>query len=79
MNNMILTLSDGSTKEVELVVKFKLDKFNDDYILYKLNDEYYAAKYVEEGENTRLITSLSDIEKKALTRVYDLLVKGSDK
>ena len=79
MNTMMLTLSDGTTKEVELVAKFKLDKFNDDYIIYRDNSEYYAAKFIEEGDNTKLITDLSDIEKKALTRVYDLLVKGSGK
>ena len=38
MNIMTLNKSDGTTQEVELIARFKLDKFDHDYIFYKFNN-----------------------------------------
>jgi hypothetical protein len=77
MDTMILNKADGATEEVEIVMTFKLEKFNnDDYVIYKNNDKYYAAKYVENGENTDLTTDLSDDEKQSLSEMFDKLRNG---
>ena len=76
MNIMTLNKSDGTTEEVELIARFKLDKFEHDYIFYRLNDEHYAAKFIENENDTMLITSFTKEETKALTKIYESLVKG---
>ena len=76
MNIMTLNKSDGTTQEVELIAKFKLDKFDHDYIFYKLNNEHYAAKFIENENDTTLITTFSKEETLALTKIYETLVKG---
>ena len=76
MNIMTLNKSDGTTQEVELVARFKLDKFDHDYIFYKLNNDHYAAKFIEDDNNTTLITTFSKEETLALTKIYESLVKG---
>ena len=77
MDTMILNKVDGSTEEIEIVMTFKLEYFNNnDYVIYKQNNEYYAAKYVEKDENTELITDLSDEEKKSVSQIFEKLHKG---
>lgn len=77
MDTMTLNKNDGTTETVEIVMTFKLDKFNnDDYVIYKSNDKYFGARYLEKDENTDLITDLSDDEKKALSDIFDKFRKG---
>jgi len=77
MDTMILNKKDGTTEEIEIMMSFKLEEFNNsDYVIYKSNDEYYAAKYKEIGGNTELITDLSDKEKNSLSKIFDKFKKG---
>jgi len=77
VDTMTLNKSDGTTLEVEIVMTFKLEDFNDDdYVIYKSNNEYYAAKYFEVDGNTNLITDLSEEEKKSLSKIFERLHKG---
>ena len=77
MDKMILNKIDGTTEEVEIVRSFKLENLNqDDYVIYKNNNKYYGAKYIENNGNTDLITDLSDMEKNALSEIFDKLSKG---
>ena len=77
MDIMILNKMDGTTEVVEIVMTFKLEKFNnDDYVIYKNNDRFYAAKYIEKYGNTHLKTNLEDDEKKLLFEMFDKLRNG---
>ena len=53
-NHMLITLEDGSTKEMEILFTFDDDATNISYVLFTDLDEesteVYAAKYNEEGD-----------------------------
>lgn len=76
MDTILLTKKDGTQEEVELIMTFKVDKFNNDYVFYRNNKKYYAAKYVEKGEKTILSTELSEEEKVALSAFFNKLHEG---
>ena len=77
MDNMTLIKADGTEVEVEIIVTFQIKEFNnDDYVIYKDENKFYADKYVDDGENVTLITSLSDKEKVALSDVFKKLKQG---
>jgi len=77
MDTMILNKKDGSTEIAEIVTTFKLENFNNnDYVIYKNNKEYYAARYEEKEGSVDLITDLTDEEKKALNNIFEKLHKG---
>lgn len=62
----------GEKKEAELISRFTMEGYGD-YIIYRLNNEFFGAKYEVDGDNTKLITDLSDIEKNALNEVFSSL------
>jgi hypothetical protein len=64
--------TDNGPKQAELVSKFKIPNLGD-YVIYKLDDEFYGAKYKIDGDNTTLITDLSLQEQKALNEVFEQL------
>ena len=64
--------TDNGLKQAELVSKFKIPNLGD-YVIYKLDDEFYGAKYKIDGDNTTLITDLSLQEQKALNEVFEQL------
>ncbi len=64
--------TDQGKKEAELVTTFKIEGYGD-YVIYKLEDQFFGAKYELDGENTKLITDLSDIEKNAMNEVFSRL------
>lgn len=78
MDTMILNKKDGTTEEVEIMMSFKLEEFNNsDYVFYKNNEgAYFAAKYIEKDGNTELITDLSENERNVLSRIFDKFKKG---
>lgn len=77
MDEMTLNKKDGTSEKVEILMTFKIDHFNDnDYVIYKNDEKYYAARYIEENGNTNLITDLSDEEKEALSTMFDKLHNG---
>jgi len=75
MNFMILNNKDGNTCEVEIVIIFNLENCDDDYVIYKLENEYYGAKYYDKDEKTYLITELSIEEQETLNNVFKTVVK----
>lgn len=76
MDKMKLNKIDGKKEEIEIVTTFKIDKFNKDYIIYKSNNKYYAARYYEKNNNIDLDTELTDEEKQSLEEVFEKLHKG---
>ncbi|HHW69509.1 MAG TPA: DUF1292 domain-containing protein [Tenericutes bacterium] len=77
MDTMTLNKLDGTTEEVEIMMTFKLERFNDnDYVIYKSLDKFYAARYVENNGITNLETNLSEDEKEDLSKVFNKLREG---
>lgn len=64
-----INTKDGLKKSAELVSKFNIQGLGE-YVIYKLDNKYYGAKYLFDGEKTTLITDLSDNEKEALNAVF---------
>lgn len=62
----------GEKKEAEIISRFTMEGYGD-YVIYKLNNEFFGAKYKIDGDNTSLITDLSDLEKEALNEVFSSL------
>ena len=72
--HIVINTKDGIKKQAELITKFKIEGFGD-YIIYKLEDEYYAAKYEFDGQKTNLNNNLSDYEQKVLNEIFNRLNK----
>ena len=64
-----INTKDGIKKNAELVSKFNIHGLGE-YVIYKLDNNFYGAKYIFDGENTLLVTDLTDSEKKALNDVF---------
>ena len=64
-----ITTKDGIQKNAELVSKFDIQGLGE-YVIYKLDNIFYGAKYKFDGERTILVTDLTDGEKKALNDVF---------
>lgn len=75
MNIMTLNKKDGTTCEVEIVMTFNLENYVGDYVIYKLDNEYYGAKYYDDGVKTSLVTELSIEEQQALNNVFESVMK----
>lgn len=63
-----INTNNGEVLQAELVAKFNIDNLGD-YVLYKVNNTIYGAKYEIVNNNTQLITDLSDYEKQAINDV----------
>ena len=75
MNILTLNKKDGTTCEVEIVMTFNLENYVDDYVIYKLDNEYYGAKYYDDGVKTSLVTNLSMEEQQALNNAFETVMK----
>lgn len=64
-----ITTKDGIQKNAELVSKFDIQGLGE-YVIYKLDNIFYGAKYKFDGKRTILVTDLTDGEKKALNDVF---------
>ena len=71
---IVINTKDGIKKPAELITKFKIEGFGD-YVIYKLEDEYYATKYEFDGQKTNLNNNLSDYEQKVLNEIFNRLNK----
>ena len=71
-DDIITINTDNGEVEASLISKFNI-KGMGDYILYKIDDQIYGAKYEIEGDITKLITDLNDLEKDAINEVYSSL------
>lgn len=68
-NNDYITINtkDG-IKKAELISKFEILGLGE-YIIYKLEEKLYGAKYEFDGTHTKLITNLTDEEKQAMNEI----------
>ena len=71
---IVINTTDGIKKQAQLISKFTMEGFGD-YVIYKLEDEYYAAKYEFDGQKTNLNNNLSDYEQKVLNEIFNRLNK----
>lgn len=67
---MVLTTKDGQKKPVEIIVSFKVDEFDSEYVIYKVDNEFYGAKYINKDNCAELITNLNNKEKKIINDFY---------
>lgn len=76
MNNKdsdFITLNtENGEREAELISRFTIEGLGE-YVIYRLDNEFYGAKYEIDGEKTNLITDLNEIEKHALNEVFSSL------
>ncbi len=77
---IVITKSDGSTEQMEVVATFKLEDTSKDYIIYKslLENKYYAASYNSDSDFSNLNTEFSEKEKEQLTKVFEGLNCGGE-
>jgi len=75
MNYIGITNNDGTTTKMEIVTTFKLDKFNDNYIIYTdiERKHYYIAKYLLDG---KLDTNISNQELKYANAILKEVLKN---
>lgn len=77
MDKMILTKSDGTNEEIEIIMTFKLENISDkDYVIYKSNGDYYGASFVIKDDITDLDTNLTFEEQEQMNEVFEKLHKG---
>ena len=72
LDYITINTKDGQKKVAEIITKFEISGFGE-YIIYKLDNIVYGAKYKFDGENTILNTDLTDIEKNTLNEVFSNL------
>ncbi len=75
MDLVTLITKDNKEMEVEIVMSFKIDEFNSDYVIYKDSDGYYAAKYIVKDNTTILDTDLTEKEKNSINLIFEELKK----
>lgn len=66
---------DGKSKKAEVVLRFRDEDNNNYYIVYKYNDEIFAAKYDDVVGTSRLDTNLSDKELELLEGLLSKIVE----
>ena len=69
---IIINTEDGEKKKAELITKFNIEE-QGEYVIYKLDGNYYGAKYEFDGTKTIIITDLNDNEKKILNDLFSKL------
>ena len=72
IGDYIIVNTENGKKQAELVSILE-NKDQGDYLIYKLDNEYYGAKFYFDGKNTILQTDLSEGEKKILYDVFNAL------
>ena len=76
-NTMVITLPDGKTEEVEVLLAFKFKDNNMEYVIYTKNEKdengnvtIYISNVARNGENVTLATVTDDSE---WTRIKNVL------
>ncbi len=67
-----INTKDGKKENAELVSKFAINGLGE-YVIYKIDNQYYGAKYKIDGESTLLITDLTEKEKDFLNETFTQL------
>lgn len=67
---IMVDTSDGKKAEAELVCKYSIQNLGN-YVIYKIDGEYYGAKYEQNEDNISLITDLNDKEIKILDSILE--------
>ncbi len=63
----------GNSKKAEVILRFKDEENNNFYIIYRYNDEYFAAKYDDVIGTSQLDTNLTDKELEILEGLLNKL------
>lgn len=61
----------GKTKKVEVIFRFQNEENNKFYIVYKYNEEFFAAKYDDVIGTSKLDTNLSSKELELLEKILN--------
>lgn len=70
--------SNSVIKRCEVIIRFYSEDNNTNYIVYKNNCEYYAAKYDDENNISKMDTSLSEDEIKTLEKLLNDFIGEKD-
>ncbi len=68
-----ITENNGNTKKAEVILRFRDEENDNYYIVYKYNNEYFAAKYDDVVGTSKLDTNLNDEELKILEELLNKL------
>ncbi len=73
-NKQIVTLeTDDGEKEAEILTVVTIEG-KGNYAIYKVDDEFYGAKYELDENGTKLDADLTNEEKEALNKAFEKLV-----
>lgn len=67
-----ITTTNGIKKNAELIIKYEIKGLGE-YVIYKLEENLYGAKYQFDGKNTKLITNLTEQEKNIINEMINNL------
>jgi len=67
---LLQLITDEGEKEAEIISFINIENLGD-YIIYRVDKDFYGAKYELDGDDANLITDLSDKEKEALNEVFE--------
>lgn len=76
---MNLITRDGEEKQAEIIVSFKIEGYNGDYVIYKIGNDYFGAKYKNMNNSSELITDLSIQEKILINNFYSVFQKEGER
>lgn len=70
--------NNGVIKRYEVIIRFYSEDNDTNYIVYKNNDEYYAAKYDEKTDISKMDTSLNEEELNTLEKLLNSFLGEND-
>lgn len=65
----------GNSKKAEVVLRFRDEENNNYYIVYKYNDEFFAAKYDDVVGTSKLDTNLNNKELEVLEELLNKITE----
>ncbi len=65
LDYITINTEDGTKVQAELVAKFELKDMGE-YVLYKIGEDIYGARYEEVDGKTNLVTDLTEFEQRAI-------------
>lgn len=66
---VILRTSNGE-KQADIIVSFNIEGYDGEYVIYKVDNEYFGAKYKNQNDSSELISDLSEHEKQIINEFY---------
>lgn len=65
----------GNSKKAEVILRFRDEENNNYYIVYKYNDEFFAAKYDDVVGTSKLDTNLNSKELEVLEELLNKITE----